>query len=773
MRIGSVTLSGKADEAGPYSDYPSLEVCPEQGKVWASWVEFDDPEGYQGSVVVRRLYGGREKPERVSPYVGAFAHPHIAYDSRDGLLHILCLEFRQGGTVLWLQTLREPDLKEIDLTQVETGKCQNPTLCWKDEGELFMAWENYREGRYLLEGKSFRGGCLSPLVLLAADFPSYRPHLAANRDLFLLFDGYHDNQYSIFARVLTEAGWSDCHRVSTGPNHNHMPKACRAGTRGIWASWESFRTLRKGERDRSDPAIVIPFEGFGWRVDSKVHVKALDYDGDKLLVSEPAATDGLVPLPDDLLPGKPVPVSDARGNLQLFVRTYNSDNHWSITRVMGDAEGWRQPTEVVPGRQGRRVPVVARAFHDKVLLLWQSDHRSSNPGSFYGEKGDICFQELSCAEKGVTARANWAPARQVRGMGGGDRQERRSINYRGRELFLFWGDLHMHSDISACSRRPHFSCGRLEDKYRFVRDAQRLDFAAVADHGWQLAPYHWGRTERAAAVNNIPGRFVTFSGYEWSSARGTSPQQYYGHRHIVFKRERNLVCPCNEDRADSPPKLWRALTGLDFLAIPHHPASKDQEMDWDSCDPEHERLVEVFQVRGSYEDDDCDLHPSAFGRDTVRGKSVQEALKKGLHLGFTAGGEHEGVGVTAVLAEELSREAIFEALRRRRCYATTGCRVLIDFRVNDRLMGEVVGVNDRPEIYMHVEADRELERVELVIDGTTRFSFPCDKKEFTTTMSGEPVRKRDGCPYYYLRLFLEDGEMAWSSPIWLQQTHKS
>jgi hypothetical protein len=49
-----------------------------------------------------------------------------------------------------------------------------------------------------------------------------------------------------------------------------------------------------------------------------------------------------------------------------------------------------------------------------------------------------------------------------------------------------------------------------------------------------------------------------------------------------------------------------------------------------------------------------------------------------------------GGGLTCVLAEELTRAAVFTALRERRCYGTTGPRIALEFSAGDAAMGEVV-----------------------------------------------------------------------------------
>ena len=43
---------------------------------------------------------------------------------------------------------------------------------------------------------------------------------------------------------------------------------------------------------------------------------------------------------------------------------------------------------------------------------------------------------------------------------------------------------------------------------------------------------------------------------------------------------------------------------------------------------------------------------------------------------------HLGSGRAVVLAEALTREAVFDALHARRCYATTGAPIVLDFTVN-------------------------------------------------------------------------------------------
>src|SRR5690606_35344780 len=71
-------------------------------------------------------------------------------------------------------------------------------------------------------------------------------------------------------------------------------------------------------------------------------------------------------------------------------------------------------------------------------------------------------------------------------------------------------------------------------------------------------------------------------------------------------------------------------------------------------------------------------------------------------------------GLTCVLAEDLTREAIFAALRQRRCYGTTGARMHLDFTVDDRPMGEVIrAAGDEVRVTARVRGVGPVERLQL------------------------------------------------------------
>ncbi|MHC4175446.1 MAG: DUF3604 domain-containing protein, partial [Planctomycetota bacterium] len=109
------------------------------------------------------------------------------------------------------------------------------------------------------------------------------------------------------------------------------------------------------------------------------------------------------------------------------------------------------------------------------------------------------------------------------------------------------------------------------------------------------------------------------------------------------------------------------------------------------------------------------------------------------HLGFP-GGYREGLA--AVLATELTREAIFDAIRNRRTYAVTGDRIGLDFQLNGRLMGRELPYTRHRELAVTVTGWDQLDRVEILKNNRVLArDFPMDRVP-TAQSWNEPVLLR-------------------------------
>ena len=124
-------------------------------------------------------------------------------------------------------------------------------------------------------------------------------------------------------------------------------------------------------------------------------------------------------------------------------------------------------------------------------------------------------------------------------------------------------------------------------------------------------------------------------------------------------------------------------------------------------------------------------------------------------------------GLCAVWAEENTRESLFEALRKRRCYGTTGARIIVKFHLGAMPMGSIAsgGQGRGLPLSIHVVGTGPLERVEVVRDlAVFRTLRSSGDSPDTLTATVEP--DGSGPAMFYVRVFQEDGQRAWTSPIW-------
>jgi hypothetical protein len=230
---------------------------------------------------------------------------------------------------------------------------------------------------------------------------------------------------------------------------------------------------------------------------------------------------------------------------------------------------------------------------------------------------------------------------------------------------------------------------------------------------------------------------------------------------------------------DTPAKLRAALPEGAIIAIPH-PSGSAQRPPVDPASIGDAELVEVYSSRGIFESPGGH-RPSS---QETPGAAVRDLLAGGYGGAFIATGDYElsipgnprpfphgdhpySGGLTAVLAKELTREAILDALRRGRCYATTGPRFLLEFTVDGQQMGSELRVKKGhvAEIYGSLGAAADWLRVEIVGPaGPVAVLTPEPGEADVVDLEArtEPI---DAPAWFYLRGVTETGDMAWSSPV--------
>jgi len=340
------------------------------------------------------------------------------------------------------------------------------------------------------------------------------------------------------------------------------------------------------------------------------------------------------------------------------------------------------------------------------------------------------------------------------------------------ERRLYWGEIHSHSTESD-GRLP------IDFLYRYARDYAALDFASSGDHGLADDPAQWDIAKEYAGRYNEPHRFVTLLGTEFSKP---AP---FGDRNAYFK---TLDVPYCDGRRDLQ-GVWDWVAEHGGLLIPHQLASPPMAIDWQYFDPRVERLVEIASCHGNFEKPDMPFGVAArhgvFKGLVAEGSFYQDALARGYrlgvigssdahdaHTGHTPYGSWRSSPLAAVWATELTREAIFQAMWDRRCYATSGARILLETWVNGAPMGSEIRRDASESGPVHVRASvtgtAELATIDIVRNNRDIYTCRPRSEEATFEFHDELDDAPDaGDLYYYLRVTQVDGEMAWSSPVWV------
>ncbi len=347
------------------------------------------------------------------------------------------------------------------------------------------------------------------------------------------------------------------------------------------------------------------------------------------------------------------------------------------------------------------------------------------------------------------------------------------------EFQVFFGDIHSHSGIG----KGGVGCGTgtLKENFEYARDVAGLDIYSLTDHDWQMEPEHWEDLQRTTKEYYEPGRFVTFPAFEWTS-------KTYGHRNVYYLEEGYPFMDSNSqeisETAPTPEDLWRELDrlGVEAITIPHHTCVPIFPVSLaDYYNPRYDRLVEIYSIWGNSElcDEEMD-HRGCF-----EGLTVREILNYGCKMGIIASSDsHDGhpgnscgpplsylgSGWIAVLARRLERREIWNAMKMRRCYGTTGEPIILDFRLDGHFMGEEVSVDEvdgKPRLEINIDAPTRIEQIQIIKNGEVVVRMQCyGKKERKEWI--DPEYRAGEASYYYVKVVQRDREMAWSSPIWIE-----
>ena len=372
---------------------------------------------------------------------------------------------------------------------------------------------------------------------------------------------------------------------------------------------------------------------------------------------------------------------------------------------------WGNPSDQVEGTFSLRANLPVRGL-PKRFAMRRGEAAKSIEGLSIEKPGDLLIDVLDSAGR-VLCRSN--PLRIAADA----------------PLRSYWCDLHGQSEET-------IGTNSARELIEFARDRAFLDGMSHQGNDFQITTPFWNELNKLTHEYNEHGRFIIFPGYEWSGNTGLG-----GDRNVMFMHEGRQIHRSShalvDDLADvssdsnSAEQLFQALKDEDCVVFAHIGGRyADIKM---AHDARIERSVEVHSDWGTFE------------------WLVQDALEQGYRIGILAnsdghkgrhGASHPGAslfgaygGLSCLLATDLTRAGLFDALRRRHHYATTGCRMVLDVRAafdseamlyaddpnlgaaqhtrgREAMMGDIVQSPDAAvEFTIEAQASAPIERVEI------------------------------------------------------------
>jgi hypothetical protein len=770
---GGSAVTNISNAAG--TDFMPAAASDSDGKVWVTWV--GGREGKFNIFVSHQDEGRFSPPQRLTDATANEWEPSIAADAK-GHLAVAWDTYAKGDYDIYVAR-RTPDGK-FEKPQAVAATLAfevRPSMAYDPQGQLWIAWEQSGDQW----GKDFGG-------LKKKGIPLYQ----AGRTLgvkVLRDDGQWFAPPNVMLAMPTPAG-KPANRANVGPliKTNIAPNFPRLAINPTGDVYLSFRGKPGGN----------------WRV--AVGSVWFEYvtrcSGDAW---SPAAW---LPRSNNVLDNRPALLTDAAGGLAMA--------------FSGDGRGELNPPKVADAQvqaiaaeedaatdDDSEVPVIdepaqpGTAAPEQAAPTRRPGAGARRGGAWQPDPNEDLFLAMvradefgPAAKRGapqlqpIPAEQPVAPAPDVEA----ERQAIRTVrdyrlNLNGEKLRIWRGEFHRHTEFSPDGGGD----GGLLDMWRYAIDCAGLDWIGDGDHDYGSGrEYSWWTTQKAVTLFTLPDHFVPMYCYERSVVY---PE---GHRNCMFAKRGIRSLPrlplSSADKFAAAPDtnlLYMYLHHFDGVCASHTSAT-NMGTDWRNNDPEVEPFVEIYQGdRNNYERPEAPrsavteakLKQSTPEKESLGGWRpkgfVNLALLKGYRLAFESSSDHISTHLSYcnVFVTEPTREAVLEAVKKRRVYGATD-NIIADVRCKadnvEHFMGEEFATKEAPTLSIHIVGAQKIAKVTIIKDDEEVHVVQPNTQDVTFTWT-DPKPTAGKTSYYYVRGEqvpdfdgVSSGELVWASPMWIK-----
>lgn len=791
--MSSVILPAAADsltinpDTATYDYYPSTATA-DDGALWTAWHAY---RGGQDQIVARLIpEDGAPGILHVVSQTGNVHGPPVIIVHAGGSVSVVWASMVSNRwSILWRSFHNGEWLRTHAVSHADRDAIQ-PTACRLDDDRVILAWSENLNGVFQIHGCVIAGGMPSaafPVSSSTAD--AFRPELVVHDEhVWAFWDTYNKPNYSVQGRRLgpvhrnaadLDSGMEDIETVSPIGEFSMSPTAISHGGR-LYVAW-----LRKADVV-GGPGVISQWHTLhsafrtdaGWDL---IHTAGGDSAGARLtqglmaqIEPKPIATGGY-------LGPRTRPALTAGGDRVWLLWERKSNHRGSTPSASGDLVGrpiqdglWQEPVVLARNRIDYHVVDPPAVKNGTIRLL------ASRLPSKGLRRYETFSVELDAAEPFQQEDwRGWAP---VDLPIGSEIPDRSSVEADGKTYQLYWGDLHCHNALTADAE------GEPDEMHAYARDRARLDVVVFTNNDFYNVPL----TQYEFELGNLfarfftkkyadqPGQMISLPGFEWTSRIPGVPgaaladsgnwmppyqnRSYPNHRSVIYPPTGGPLVHFTEVGNDIR-VLNHAVERANGITLSQHNA---------------------FQLSE---------HPVEVGLELTSGWSVyiashvnrfHDPLNKGARYAFTASGDtHRRApglsgALTGIYAEALTADAILDALRSRRCFATMGSRIHLDARADGALMGQEISAADsQVTLTLRAVGTRPIVAAVLIRDGQEIHRVTgSNSRELTASFKDTGLSQ--GHHWYYWRIAQDQtarvlpgnlmpahGHLAWSTPHWV------
>jgi len=799
---GGVAVLSNGDS---YDDFVSVAQTSD-GTLYAAYSAYFD--GHDQVRIHKQLASGKWSTRTYAPLVEPRADvwmPQLAVDAQDRVWLIWSeqtdrVPTKSGNWDLyarWNDGLKWGPL--VRLTQ-DPRPDINPHVFQDPQRNIHVVWQAHPKDNGDIQYCSYDGKDWSAPLAVTSDAPSdWYPRGAVDDRgrVWITFDSYRNGDYDVFLTHLQDGQAGPVLPIAASPYYEaHASVACTPdGT--VWVAYE-----QGGHNWGKDQGYIPKQKGqdIGTSLGSTRAVKVVAVREGKLFAApnvNDVYADGLKK--DGTAMAELA--RDGQGRLWLRYRHMvrnvaaaggKGQRGWFEDVTYLTAKGWATPRQLAAS--AGRISVFSRILPAKdgsLVIGFAGDART--PQNYHRPIRDHALvtslaapTEPPGAPELEEAKTAMPPAvavtfdpRKEADQVAAIRKHRIEID--GKPHQIVRGDLHRHTELSWDVGPGNDGC--YLDFYRYMIDVAGMDFGGLTDHqGGGHYPYWWHLIEKSADLYYLPNRFLPLYTYERSAK---FPD---GHRNIIHATRGVPVFPFQiklnvsgvfpgigaGDLLENDTKLlYEYLRKSGGLCISHTSGTSTMGTDWRDNDPWAEPVVEIYQgARNSYEALGAPrVHDEKAPPDNAPGGfqtagMVWKAYEKGYRLGTIASSDHGSTHISyaLVVTPEFTRPAILDAIRKRHTYGATD-NLIVEVWANGHFQGEEFTTPDRPSLQLKVTGTTPIQSVHLIRNNA--YVYNAEPKQNQVSVQYVDMDPAPDLNQYYFRILQEDGQVAWTSPIWV------